>query len=74
MSRVTADEMWNAGHCPLDLFDANGLLVRGRIKAFDAETGQVWRFLDYEELSGDWTDLPVVEEKHPAPLTWRKLT
>jgi hypothetical protein len=67
--RVTADEMWEAGHCPLDVFDANGTLVRGRITAFDAETGQVWR------LSSSATDfLHIYEETYPAPLTWRKLT
>jgi hypothetical protein len=76
MARVTSDEMWKRGACPLDVYDANGMPVLRSITAFDAEAGEVesevWDLAGNVVTEGGRISTRV--EKYPAPLSWRKIS
>ena len=68
--------MWDLGHCPLSVIDANGMVVLRAITAFDPETGEVESQVRDEngEAYIDADDNLILRtEKFPAPLIWKKL-
>jgi hypothetical protein len=75
--RITADEMAVLGHTPLDIYDANGMVIEEAITAIDAEMGLV----EYYVLGADGCPLRNSAgeslkrwERFPAPLTWKQVT
>ena len=73
---INTASAWEMGIAPLDLFDANGMLIRRAITEFDIQTGEVTsHVLNREgnfELAGDMIKCRV--EKYPAPLLWKTIT
>jgi hypothetical protein len=75
--RITADEMAALGHLPVDVYDANGMVIEEAIAAIDPEMGLV----EYYVLGTDGCPLHSPDgdslkrwERFPAPLTWKKVT
>lgn len=78
MAWVTSIEMGLKGHIPLDVYDANGMLIRRAIYQFNDETGEVESFvldragrhiIDHEK--GEYRKRC---EVYPAPLTWKTIS
>lgn len=76
MAWLTVDDMID--HVPLDVYDANGMVIRRKITGFDPETGKVESFvcttagvLVKEPEGGEFKRRL---EAYPAPLTWRKIS
>jgi hypothetical protein len=75
---IDAEEAFYRGIAPLIVLDANGMVVRRLITAFDPETG------DVESFVLDRDGRPLVEgpdedrvrrlEVFPAPLRWQRVT
>lgn len=80
MPRYTAQSMCDQGLIPLDVYDANGMIINRKITAFDTDTGEVESFIvnpdgSFQFLVDDDNSSPVRKrlERYAAPLTWKQI-
>lgn len=78
MPRYTAQSMCDQGLIPLDVYDANGMIINRKITAFDTDTGEVESFICDSVTGSVIIDGQAGEalkrtEKYPAPLTWKRI-
>lgn len=73
--RLTIDDIEE--HLPVNVYDANGMVILRAITAFDPQTGEVESYVYTPD--GALVEEPPGEvktrvETYPAPLHWRKIT
>jgi len=68
--------MLDQGHTPLNVYDANGMVIRRKITRFDVDTGEVESFVLNPDGSYkmDGESLTRRIETYPDPLTWKTVT
>lgn len=62
---------------PVNVFDANGMVIRRATTGFDAETGEVESIV--KNRNGDFKltdtgDIATRREVYPAPLAWKRIS
>lgn len=75
--RHTALQMFDEGHIPLDVHDANGMVIRRKITEFDTETGEVVSVVcdttGRKQIDREKHEVVTRTEFYPAPLTWKSV-